>query len=248
MSVLTPLVGNLYLWLWLAAAATTWLLTRGSQRRRWAIVGLVAFWLLGCRPIGDLALRLLENRHAQPPVNELRAQGLNQVVVLTAGGYEPLGDLASSALTSGSAARFLGGLELCARLAPNCRLILSGSAGRGNRQLAAAEHMQRLADQLGTSLEVVAEARSGSTAEHPAGVRPLLEDRPFALVTSAYHMPRALRSFQKAGMTPVAFPVDRHTRGVYRLGDWIPSFGALGRMQLAWRETLALVLYTVRGW
>ena len=33
LSFVTPLVANLYLWLWLAAAAGSWILTRGSRRR-----------------------------------------------------------------------------------------------------------------------------------------------------------------------------------------------------------------------
>ena len=248
LSFVAPLAANLYLWLWLAAAVGSWLMTRGSGRRRWATTGLIALWLLACRPVSELALWPLEGRHSQPSLADLQARGVRQVVVPTAGGYEPIGDLAGSTLTSGSAARFLGGIELCSRLAADCRLVLSGSAGRGHRELETAEQMRLLAGHLEVSLDVRAEARSGSTSEHPVNVRPLLDDEPFALVTSAYHMPRAMRSFRRAGLEPIAFPVEHHAKGRYGWSDWIPSFGALRQLEIAWREYLAFLLYTIRGW
>ncbi len=244
----SAIAANLFLWLWLSVALATWLLARKNRRRRWALIPWLLVWVLACRPFGEAFLRPLENRFDQPSVADLQERGVRQVVVLTSGGFEPVSQLTSSALTTGSAARLLGGIELSALLGPDCVLILSGSAGRGRRGLAAAEHMQMLVDRLAPQMTTKSETRSGSTAEHPTHITPLLTDGPFVLVTSAYHMPRAMRSFRRAGLEPIAFPVDHHARGNYGWSDVIPSFGSLRQLEIAWRELLAHTLYILRGW
>lgn len=250
LTVLVPILGNVLLWLWVAAAVALWLLTRGDRRRRAAaLVLLIAAWLLACRPVAGWLLRPFEGRYARPPATSLAAQGVRQVVVLTGGGFPAAADLASSAMTDASAQRFLAGLELCARLGRGCRLILSGSAGRGSNDLATADSMAELARRVAPDLEVRSEGRSESTAEHPRNVLPLLEDAaPFALVTSAYHMPRAMRTFERAGLEPIAFPVDLVPTADRRWTSWLPTTEGLKLLQAAWRESLAWALYSLRGW
>ncbi len=249
LAYITAFAANLFLWLWLSAALGAWFLAQKTRRRVWAVVPWILIWVLACRPVSEAFLRPLENRFTQPSVSDLRDRGIAQVVVLTSGGFEPTSELTSSTLTTGSAARLLGGVELCALLGPDCSLILSGSAGRGRRGLAAAEHMRALVERLAPDMTTQAETQSGSTTEHPANVTPLLADGPFVLVTSAYHMPRAMGSFQRAGLAaPIAFPVDHQVRGDYGWQDAIPSFSSLRLLELAWREYLARTLYFLRGW
>ena len=144
--------------------------------------------------------------------------------------------------------RFIGGLELASRLGEDCLIIFSGSAGRQRGDLTVALTMQELTRLMSPGRQVLAEARSESTAEHPANVRPLLRKEPFVLVTSAYHMPRSMRSFNKAGLNPIPFPVDFLSTNGYGWLDVIPSFEDFWKMNVALREYQALVLYTLKGW
>lgn len=249
LSFVAPLASNLLLWIWLLAALWVWAGTRGRRRgRRWGIALLAGFWLASCRPVAELWLLPLERQYDRPTVAGLREQGVRQVVVLTGGGFSPDGEILSSALPIDSARRFLGGIELGQQLGSDGRLIFSGSAGRGRRGVLTAEVMRDLARRFGLRQELVAEATSGSTAEHPHNVRPLLEEGPFALVTSAYHMPRAMRSFRVAGLEPIAYPVDSSPRGGYGWQAWLPSLQNLRTVETAWREYLALLFYRIRGW
>jgi uncharacterized SAM-binding protein YcdF (DUF218 family) len=244
---LKPLVGNLLLWLWLAAAVAAWLLTAGSPRRRLVALALLAAgWLLSTRPVAELALRRLECRYAQPSVAALRAAGVRQVLVLTGGGYPQQGELLASDFPQATTFRYLAGVELCSRLGPDCRLVFSGSAGRGARDLATAVSMQELTRLLQPQREVAAEADSDTTAEHPGNVRPLLGGEPFALVTSAYHLPRAMTLFHRAGLDPVPYPVDFLAQGRYRWNDWLPSAESLWKLDVAFTETLARAYYLLR--
>ncbi len=249
LSYVVPLVSNLLLWSWLAALLSLWLATRRCARARcWGTALLVGLWLLASRPVTELFVLPLEACYDRPPVEGLAARDLRQVVVLTGGGYPADDELLSSAFPSASSQRFLAGLELCVRLGPDCRMIFSGSAGRGRREITSADTMRQLALLLEPRRQAVAEALSGSTAEHPQNVRGLLLDDRFALVTSAYHMPRAMRSFRRAGLEPVAYPVEPLAHGAYGWTSWLPSVDNLRTLQIVWREYLALALYSLRGW
>jgi len=249
-SLLTSLGSNLFLWLWLATALFIWWTTRQSRTsRRWTFIFLVSLWFLGTRPVAETVLSPLENCYTAPDITSLEKQDLRQVVVLTGGGYPTRGEMLSSAFPHASIYRFMGGLELSCRLGSNCKLIFSGSAGRGNRERTTAIAMQELALIVVPRSQVSAEARSGSTAEHPNNVRLLVNDKPFAIVTSAVHMPRAMRSFKRAGLNPIAYPVDfLAAEGDYGWISFIPSVENLWKVNVALREYMALAFYTVAGW
>jgi uncharacterized SAM-binding protein YcdF (DUF218 family) len=248
-SLITSIVSNLFIWLWLSAAVFIWWATRSNRKaRRRGLVLLILFWFLGTRPIADAVLWPLESRYEVPDVVSLQKQRVKQVVVLTGGGYPIQGEMLSIGFPHASMYRFLGGLELCSRLGEDCLIIFSGSAGRQRGYLTVALTMQDLCRLIAPGRQVLAEARSESTAEHPANVKPLLRREPFVLVTSAYHMPRSMRSFKRAGLNPIPYPVDFLSSGGYRWVDVLPSFEDFWKMNVALREYQALVLYTLKGW
>ena len=73
--------------------------------------------------------------------------------------------------------------------------------------------------------------------------------KPFAIVTSAVHMPRAMRSFKRAGLNPIGYPVDFLTaEGSYGWMGFIPSVENLWKVNVALREYMALAFYTMAGW
>jgi uncharacterized SAM-binding protein YcdF (DUF218 family) len=250
MSILGSVLPNLYLWIWLAAAIVILRATSGKRTlRRVGVLLLIISWLAGSRPVVDVILHPLEGAFDRPSVDELRRLEVRDVVVLGGGGYPLAGEQLSSALSHASTHRFLGGVELCSRLGPDCRLVFSGAAGRAHRDIATAEIMRKLADRLLPETVILSEVRSGSTAEHPAEVEPLLaSEAGFALVTSAYHMPRAMRSFRRAGLEPIAFPVDSLSQGETAWMDWLPSSQSFWNLNVGLREYFAVVLYAIMGW
>jgi uncharacterized SAM-binding protein YcdF (DUF218 family) len=249
-SALTSLGPNILLWMWLSLALVIWRISNKNRSRcGWGFLVLAAIWLLSTRPAAEIVLWPLESRYKPPDVQSLQEHGARQIVVLTGGGYSIQGEMLSSGLPHASIYRFVGGLELCARLGPKCKIVFSGSAGRSGRDLTTALTMQELCLLLRPGSEVLAEARSGSTAEHPGNVRPLVKSEPFVLVTSAIHMPRTMRSFRRAGLDPIPYPVDfLAVTGPYGWSSWIPSVENLWSIGVALREYMALVLYTVKGW
>lgn len=208
-------------------------------------LGLFFFlWLIGISPTTAFFLKPLENQYATPSVTSLQAQGITKVVVLTGGGYPISHDRLSSAFPHGSIYRYLGGLELCSALGDDCQLIFSGSSGSSERHTAIT--MQELTVLIDPNQIVFAEAESNSTADHPKNVRRFVGQAPFVLVTSAYHMARAMSVFSDAGLNPIPYPVDFLTTSDYAWESFLPSTNNIDLLQVGIREYLATAYYRVR--
>ena len=247
-ALITPFIANLFLVLWIAGLIALWLSTRKNPpARKTGIIFLAAVWLLGTKSAAELILKPLENQYKTPEIKTLKELGVNQVVVLTGGGFPASGELLSSTLPHASLSRFISGLELAGRLGPNSVIIFSGTSGRQNPDRITSEMMRQLSLILIPSRQVLAETRSSSTAEHPEAIKPYVQG-PFVLVTSAYHMPRTMRAFKKGGLAPIPYPVDFLVTGGTQWGDWIPSFENFCKLTTGFREYLALALYWLKGW
>ena len=77
--------------------------------------------------------------------------------------------------------------------------------------------------------------------------QPPLGGAPFVLVTSAYHMPRAVRLMQRAGQHPIPAPTGQRVgafpwRGFHR---WLPTSAGLRDTELALHEYLGLAALTL---
>lgn len=122
-------------------------------------------------------------------------------------------------------------------LAP--RIIASGGGGAEMSEAAA---MREFLIDLGVPAEaIVLEGESLNTIENIRQVRALVKGGRIALVTSASHMPRAMRLARTAGLNAAAFPTDWVTapgaRPPWR--DWVPTLSGLSISSLALVEILA---------
>lgn len=248
MSIVIRLLPNILLWIALSTALLIWWnRRRGGAVGVWAWVGLALFWLLFTRPVAEALIWPLESRFDQPTLTELEIRGIRTVVVLNGSALRPRPDSLTSSLEDTTPLRFLGGLELCGRIGPECRVVFSGAAGAGREGLPAFENLARLAELVAPEQEVTSESVSGNTSQHPEQVRGIVGDDPFALVASAHQMPRAMRSFRRHRLEPVPYPVDFRIHGAYDWMDWLPSIDAAATVQAATREYLALVFYAIAG-
>lgn len=228
---------NLVFLLWFGTALTLWAATDvDDDARAWVVVALVAWWVLGTRVAGEALLRPLERRYRQPPPDELTSRGVASVLVLSGGGrVDKSGEVlvtgpAVESLSDWSRARFLAGADLARRMGPGARLVFTGSIGTG---------FARSARDLFPEIEVASEARSKETARHAREIRGELGEGSFALVTSAFHMIRALRVFRRNGLDPVPYPCGELATGRYNLGDLIPTSEGIHLSQIAIGEYVA---------
>lgn len=191
--------------------------------------GPVAFWLLG------------HLEYQVPSASTAEREGVRTIVVLAAYAEADAAIPLSSRVNSGTAFRLLEVMRLF-RMAPDATVIVSGEGG--------APHIMRELLVSGgiPSTRVVVDDHSSSTFESGRNLAPTLGTVPFLLVTSAGHMPRAMKVFRKAGTNPYAAPTHFLTRKNWMAIQYLPSPLHLVYSDLAVSEYEALVWYAINGW
>lgn len=234
--------GNLLLLLVLAGFIALLLRWR---RLAAVLIGIVtvASAVLLLTPVAQLALAPLENRFPEPVL----PAHIDGMVVLGGAIDVNISQARDQPTVNESAGRIVAAAML-ARRYPDARIVLSGGAGwreRGDE----ADPTRDLLVSLGVPADrMVLETRSRNTFENATDSFALVHPAPGAtwlLITSAFHMPRAVGCFRHAGWTVVPYPVDYRTAPGVR-GDYL-FIGRLTLLELAVREWLGLAAYYEAG-
>lgn len=102
--------------------------------------------------------------------------------------------------------RLAEGIRLYRQLDGNATLIVSGYKGLDD-PTPHALMQRRLAKALGIPAEkIIVRPTPKDTQEEAQAAKEIIGDAPFILVTSAYHMPRAMRWFERAELHPTPAP------------------------------------------
>lgn len=243
----------IYLWVLPPACfvvALTWLGWRlwRRSRRLAGVIWLVAVLLyaVSTPPLSGWLLRSLEYRHSAAALT-----GADTIVVLGGGSIQgvPMPAGWSGQLADAAGQRLMTAFVLHRQT--GLPLLVSGGEvfpafGRE------AVIMRDILVSFGVpSAKIILEDRSLNTTENARFTAQLLREqglrRPL-LVTSAFHMPRAVGEFQRAGVTvspwPAGFYAGRSYHGT--LLDLIPSASALWGTSIALKEYLGLAALAVR--
>ena len=97
--------------------------------------------------------------------------------------------------------------------------------------------------------EIWLEDKSLSTAENAFNSKTLLAQKQIDtvfLVTQAWHMPRAVAIFKKAGLNVIPAPTAFAGKRPFDLNNMLPSAGAMGLSRIALREMAAHVWYMIQ--
>ncbi|MFZ1923247.1 MAG: YdcF family protein [Xanthobacteraceae bacterium] len=226
------------------------LCTRFRRLASWLVVtSLVLIALVGYSPLGNILILPLEQRF--PPWNP--AQGPPDGIVVLGGAIEPDISIARGAVAlDDSAERITTTVEL-ARRYPNARIIFSGGTGslRFDAPAEAPIAVKEL-EALGVPHDrITAEEQSRNTVENAVFSRLLAQPKPgerWLLVTSAFHMPRAIAAFRAAGFTVEAYPVDWRTRGpIDATRPFAVLTHGLAMTDVAVHEWIGLLVYRLTG-
>lgn len=214
-----------------------------------AVVGTVGLLLAGMFPLSEIALLPLEQRFPQYPLDGPAPTG----IIMLGGGIEAgLSEARDQVVVNDAGERPIYFADL-ARRYPQARLVFSGGSGFIGGGISEADIVSRQADTIGLPRSrVILENRSRNTHENATFSAALVHPRPgerWLLLTSAWHMPRAIGCFRQAGFTVEAFPVDYRTKG---WGDLLHFHGfssdGLLQFDLAMKEWIGLVAYRLAGY
>jgi uncharacterized SAM-binding protein YcdF (DUF218 family) len=191
--------------------------------------------LVSYEPVSDLLLKPLEQTY--PALIET-PRDVGYVLVLGSGHKSDQNLPINAQLSSTALARLSEGIRHHNNLS-GAKLVVSGYSGPHDEYTHAA--MQKsTAVALGIDAEeIVMLERPKDTVEEATAMKEVVGSKPFILVTSASHMPRAFSIFTAQGLHPIAAPTDYHVRGK---SEWLhmPRGESLCSSDIAFHEYLGL--------
>lgn len=168
----------------------------------------LVFYLLCTSLIAEKTMGWLEEMHT-PPVN-VENSGADVIVLLGGGAISQVPDVDGvGALCASPANRLLTAVRLQKLL--NVPILISGGQVYSDSG-AEAEISARILKSLGVSEEkIITETKSINTAQNARYSATILREMNFSkplLVTSAFHMNRAMLNFNLQRFKPIAYPTD----------------------------------------
>lgn len=209
-----------------------------------------AFLVAALSPLGNLLLTPLEQRFPEFPTN---SQGSIDGIIVLGGSYDSVSHSYMSTIYLREDTEPMGVVPALAQQYPKARIIISGGTDPSVPGPSEAAIVKRYFVSFGIAADrILIEERSQTTAENARFTAEMVHPGPgtrWLLVTSAYHIPRAIGAFRKAGFNVVACPSGWRTRG---WGDfWQPASTAtenLRRVDAAAHEWIGLLAYRLSGY
>jgi uncharacterized SAM-binding protein YcdF (DUF218 family) len=208
--------------------------------------------------VAKALIRSLENQY------EPLGEGVSaDLIVVLAGGEEPLNPPRSIPEINGAGDRYIYALQLYQQQTAPRVLVSGGGISWMDNEGSRAVQIASLLALIGLPEEdLIIEGRSRNTYENARESNKLVQEHGYSqivLVTSAYHMPRAVGVFEEQGLSVIPAPVDyqvtEQDRFINpdqswqnRFLDLFPSLEAMGLTTRAMREYIGIWIYTIRGW
>jgi uncharacterized SAM-binding protein YcdF (DUF218 family) len=227
----------------LLSAAAAWL-TLWHPRLGIALA-IIATSLLYLAALPVVAARMLEDVEIKPP-DKADFSGAQAIVVLGGGVHRGDGDKVPDTLGPWTLER----LDFAARAYRqlNLKVAVSGGQPAGAHSAEAALMKSTLEGDFNVPVSWV-ENRSRTTFENALYTKKLLQPdnvTTVVLITNAWHMRRALWSFERVGLHAIAFPSPLTYEEGDRINDYLPSMRALEESYHALHEAIGLAYYQLR--
>lgn len=228
------------------------LLVAAVVRWRWVPIAIAAFLWTASMPVtGRAAWSVVEGEWQRADVDALAP--VDAIVVLSGG--RTLARSTSGATVSewDDADRFFGGLEVFrAGVAPSM-VFTGGFTPWDPSAPLEGDVLRSWAVRFGVPEEATSSTGPvTNTAEEASAVAALLDVEArggvsIVLVTSAFHLPRAVALFEREGFTVTPYPVDRQESAGRMLApiDLLPSAEGLLATSRALREVIGRLVYGV---
>lgn len=212
------------------------------------VAGVLALLVFAHSPLANLMMLPLESRFARGVI-PADVTGF----ISLGGGIDDIVSASRHVVELESASDRVVELVVLARRYPNAKIVYSGGVSAlVYEAVSSGSIVGNLLTGLGVEAErLVLEARSRNTVENARYTRELLQPKPgekWVLITSAFHMPRAMGVFRKEGFDVIPWPVDYRTRAEGAENQWF--FDAVLHLDianLALKEWIGLTSYYVMG-
>ncbi len=226
------------------------LLMLGAIRAAKRMLGLLALLttVIALFPVGEWVLYPLESRFATNPALPAKIDG---VIMLSGGGSQRLSAQWQQPELSDAADRYLAFMAF-ARRYPEAKLVFTGgSASMLWQEFKGADLARTVLENQGIDPNrVLFEGESRNTYENVIFSKRLVEPQAgehWVLITSAWHMPRSVGIFCKAGWPVIPYPVDHSSNPDYLFRVDLGFAAHLRNLNAGVKEWVGLVAYYLTG-
>jgi uncharacterized SAM-binding protein YcdF (DUF218 family) len=225
--------------------------------KRFLMLALLDLALVGWLPASEVFLKALEDAVPKTELSKISSNELGGIIIL-GGAINGEKVLERGEVSIGSSAeRVTKAFELI-RKNPNMPFIFSGYSGRITpKDITEADAFKQLIQEQGLSEQNAHyENQSRNTYENVLYMKPMIEQfglkndagqlKPWLLITSASHMYRSTKIFQKQGLDVLPMPVDYQTANslqwtMFDLEDGVENWNNLSH------EIVGLFAYWITG-
>lgn len=214
-----------------------------------AAFSLAAIAVAALSPLGNMLLTPLEQRF---PDGQYPTENIDGIIVL-GGSYDTESHSYLSTIVLREDTEPLAVMVDLARHYPKAKIIFSGGSEDPQDIVSEAKTVKGYFISFGIAPDrILTEERSQTTVENARFTADLLHPAArsrWLLVTSGYHMPRAVGAFRQAGFDVIAFPAGLRTHGWRDM--WRPENTAtdnLRRVDIGVHEWVGLLDYKLKGY
>jgi len=187
-------------------------------------------------PVGNSLTQQLESQYNK---YDYKNNDILYIHILGSGHYDNSKWPLSAQIGDASLKRTIEGISIYKKLNnPNIKLIFTGYAGSGNNTTNAEINASIAKIAAISNKKIIINGKPKNTQEEAIYNKSITEGKPFVLVTSASHMPRAIRLFEGVGLKPIAAPTDFKRIDIDLLS--VPSIGSLQKSRIAIHEFLGI--------
>lgn len=216
---------------------------------RLSALGSVGLLVAGLSPLGNALILPLEERFPAYVDDGTPIAG----VVVIGGTYDTEATNVHGQMALNETGERIVALSDLARRYPHAKIVYAGGGSEFTPDTTPeATLVENTIAQLGLAADrVVYERKSLNTSENARFAKEIASPQPgerWLLVTSAFHMPRAVGVFRAAGFEVTAYPVDYRTAGANSLLRPFAFVGeGLRRTDVAAKEWIGLGTYYLSG-
>ena len=203
-------------------------------------LGICWFFLFSFQPFANALLSTLENTY-----KDLLVTPKVEYILVLGSEHRSDDDLSITSQVKGIAInRLVEGIRHYKNL-ENVKLIVSGYGGFDKNSHAFMQ--ERLAISLGVNpSDIIRLDSPKDTKEEAVETKKILADKPFILVTSAFHMKRSALLFQKEGLNIIPSPTSHLAYEATSLSSYFEAFN-IRKCEMAIHEYLGLMYSWLRN-
>jgi len=207
-------------------------------------LGFVWLFVISYSPFANALLYPYEHLY---PTLKKAPQNISYIYVLGSGHHTDASQPITSQNHEVSLVRLNEAIRLYHQLKEQPTIIVSGYSGLYD-PTTGAQMQKELALALGVKAEKLhLESNTKDTQEEAEAAKKYIGSKPFILVTSASHLPRAMQFFKHEGLTPIPAPTNHLAQIKHPHYTNFFDVYALRKTDMAWHEMLGLLWQKIKG-